>query len=460
MGVAGRHDAVGARAGRHGQHPGQRGPGRDRCVVAPAGRSGDEVEGPGDGGADAGPAGIGEGQRAHHAVEHVEVVDEGLGVGVDDDELGPVEPVQRPVAGGERRAHRRRRELRQHRVGRRFHHELDRARPVSDRHGLAAGVDALHRTTLGVAHEALALEARRVEAEAEVEQRLDTSTRPRRRDVTAEAERRRPPRRAPATTDLERRQVVERWPGLDGERQALGVDEGQDPLGDLPGDPLLDQLAVVVHRAILAAGQLTGCSQEAPRSGEDAVRMAPTTPHDHDDIFDRGLQFDMSTLLGRRRLLSVVAGAGAVAVLAACGADTGGSGATATTTGSTAGTTAGTTGATAGTSDRLPAARRSPRRPPGRIPVDGSNGPNVLAESGVVRSDIRSSFGSSTTVAEGVPLTIDADRPRHADGCAPLAGAAVYLWHCDRDGRYSMYSTASPTRTTCAACRRPTPTGG
>ena len=26
------------------------------------------------------------------------------------------------------------------------------------------------------------------------------------------------------------------------------------------------------------------------------------------------------------------------------------------------------------------------------------------------------------------------------DTVAPLAGAAVYVWHCDRDGRYSLYS--------------------
>lgn len=35
----------------------------------------------------------------------------------------------------------------------------------------------------------------------------------------------------------------------------------------------------------------------------------------------------------------------------------------------------------------------------GPYPGDGSNGPNVLAESGIVRSDITSSFGSSTTKA-------------------------------------------------------------
>ena len=81
------------------------------------------------------------------------------------------------------------------------------------------------------------------------------------------------------------------------------------------------------------------------------------------------------------------------------------------------------------------------KRPPGPFPGDGSNGPNILAESGVVRSDIRSSFGSSTTVAEGVPLTIQLT-VQDAE-CAPLAGAAVYLWHCDRDGNYSMYSDAA-----------------
>lgn len=27
-------------------------------------------------------------------------------------------------------------------------------------------------------------------------------------------------------------------------------------------------------------------------------------------------------------------------------------------------------------------------------------------------------------------------------GCAPLAGRAVYLWHCDINGNYSMYSQA------------------
>jgi len=63
----------------------------------------------------------------------------------------------------------------------------------------------------------------------------------------------------------------------------------------------------------------------------------------------------------------------------------------------------------------------------------------VLDDSGIVRSDIRSSFGSSTTTAEGVPLTIELT-VRDASTGSALAGAGVYLWHCDRDGGYSLYS--------------------
>ena len=82
-----------------------------------------------------------------------------------------------------------------------------------------------------------------------------------------------------------------------------------------------------------------------------------------------------------------------------------------------------------------------PEETAGPYPGDGSNGPNVLTESGVVRSDITSSFGSASGVAEGVPTTVrlrilDLD----GDDATPLVGAAVYLWHCDREGRYSMYS--------------------
>jgi protocatechuate 3,4-dioxygenase beta subunit len=82
-----------------------------------------------------------------------------------------------------------------------------------------------------------------------------------------------------------------------------------------------------------------------------------------------------------------------------------------------------------------------PEETAGPFPGDGSNGPDVLSQSGVVRSDIRSSFGSSTTVAAGIPLTIQLTIQDGAD-CVPLAGAAVYVWHCNREGEYSLYSSA------------------
>jgi protocatechuate 3,4-dioxygenase beta subunit len=67
---------------------------------------------------------------------------------------------------------------------------------------------------------------------------------------------------------------------------------------------------------------------------------------------------------------------------------------------------------------------------------------NVLTESGIVRSDIRSSFGTSTTTAPGVPLTFSLIVTDIANGNKPFTGAAVYVWHCDRGGNYSLYSDA------------------
>ena len=66
----------------------------------------------------------------------------------------------------------------------------------------------------------------------------------------------------------------------------------------------------------------------------------------------------------------------------------------------------------------------------------------MLSQSGVVRSDIRSSFAGLSGTADGVPLNIVLTIVS-ASTCAPLAGYAVYLWHCDRPGRYSLYSSGA-----------------
>jgi protocatechuate 3,4-dioxygenase beta subunit len=87
-----------------------------------------------------------------------------------------------------------------------------------------------------------------------------------------------------------------------------------------------------------------------------------------------------------------------------------------------------------------------PEETGGPYPGDGTNSNNsgivnVLTQSGVVRSDIRSSFNGSTGVAAGVPLTIKLQIVNVNGSCATLEGYAVYLWHCTLDGLYSLYSS-------------------
>jgi len=151
-------------------------------------------------------------------------------------------------------------------------------------------------------------------------------------------------------------------------------------------------------------------------------------PEDH----DRGLVFDLSTL-DRRQVLKGLGFAGLNAglfTISGCGPG-----------GASPGASAGAGGA--GTAATGAGCAVIPEETAGPFPGDGSNGPNVLADSGVVRRDIRSSFGSSTTVATGIPLTINLTIQDPGSDCAPLAGAAVYVWHCDQGGNYSLYSQAA-----------------
>jgi protocatechuate 3,4-dioxygenase beta subunit len=155
--------------------------------------------------------------------------------------------------------------------------------------------------------------------------------------------------------------------------------------------------------------------------------------HHHDgevEDHDKGLDFDMPKFISRRRVLGILAGSATSAALAACGASSssGGSGSTAAT---------GTTSSTTTTTSEIPDETAGP------YPGDGSNGPNVLAESGVVRQDISKSFGDASGVAEGVPTTVQMTLLDVAGGGKPLAGAAVYLWHCTRDGAYTLYDDST-----------------
>lgn len=143
--------------------------------------------------------------------------------------------------------------------------------------------------------------------------------------------------------------------------------------------------------------------------------------HNHDD-HKHGLEFDLERLaqqrLGRRGMLALLGG-GSVAALVGAYAP----------------------GALA--ADELCVADASETN--GRYPGDGSNAApsgtsNILTESGVVRSDIRSSFGTSTNTAAGVPLALKIKLGNANNGCAALAGYAIYIWHCTQDGLYSLYT--------------------
>jgi protocatechuate 3,4-dioxygenase beta subunit len=175
--------------------------------------------------------------------------------------------------------------------------------------------------------------------------------------------------------------------------------------------------------------------------------------HDH----DQGLAHDLNRLqqqaLARRRALRWLLGAGAATlggggalVLAGCGG--GGSsdtGSTSTSSGSTGSTGATGTGSTGGTTTTA-GCSVIPSETEGPYPGDGSNTANgsianALALSGIVRSDIRASIAGASGVATGVPLQVIIELVNTNASCADLSGYAIYLWHCDALGRYSMYSS-------------------
>jgi len=159
--------------------------------------------------------------------------------------------------------------------------------------------------------------------------------------------------------------------------------------------------------------------------------------HHHTTLAD-----DLATMLNsaasrRQSLRWLLAGAAAIP-LAGCG---GGEGESASTASSSTGS--GSTGSTGTTTTA--ACSVIPEETGGPYPGDGtnrnSNGvANALVLSGIVRSDIRASVAGATGVAQGIPLTIRLQLVNVGANCAAAAGAAVYLWHCTREGGYSMYS--------------------
>jgi protocatechuate 3,4-dioxygenase beta subunit len=160
-----------------------------------------------------------------------------------------------------------------------------------------------------------------------------------------------------------------------------------------------------------------------------APRRSPTTsfegrplPRPEDEVVDQGLGFDLGTLFSRRGMLGVLGLGAATLGLAACGSDSSG------------GSTSASSSSAAGATGEIPDETAGP------YPGDGSNGANVLTQSGIVRSDIRSSFGGASATAEGVPMTLELTVTDLASDGAPFQGVAVYVWHCNREGGYSLCS--------------------
>lgn len=174
-----------------------------------------------------------------------------------------------------------------------------------------------------------------------------------------------------------------------------------------------------------------------------------TNLHDDGD-HGHGLADDLprvEVMLARRRALKWFAGAGTAALVAGCGGNEGDnssvvsvvSGTTATAT-PTPTTTATPTPTSTGTCVADASETNGPYPADGTNTSSGSTS-NALTVSGIVRSDIRSSFlGSSIATATGVQFKLTLTVVNVNASCAALSGYAVYIWCCDRNGLYSLYT--------------------
>lgn len=133
----------------------------------------------------------------------------------------------------------------------------------------------------------------------------------------------------------------------------------------------------------------------------------------NDDVEDQGLTFDIQTILTRRRLLGVLGVGAGSAALAACAP--GGQSAPSSTA-------AATTSATA--SEGALESVELNTETAGPYPGDGSNGPDVLEESGIERRDLTSSIEGGGSIT-GTPMTLTMNLIDISNNNAPLTGTAV-----------------------------------
>src|SRR2546423_14388844 len=125
----------------------------------------------------------------------------------------------------------------------------------------------------------------------------------------------------------------------------------------------------------------------------------------------------LTKAVSRRGALVLLGGLGLA--VAGCSGGNDSSNATATTNGTSSSTTSTTSSATTttGAATTVTTCSAIPEETGGPYPGDGSNGPDVLSENGVVRKDITTSFDGATGTAEGVPYTISFTVGNIDNGC-------------------------------------------
>ncbi len=178
---------------------------------------------------------------------------------------------------------------------------------------------------------------------------------------------------------------------------------------------------------------------------DNSAAILATHPEDHEHT---GLAADLEQLrvLNRRRALGLMGLASTTAMLAACGGGSSGSSSTSTSTSTSGGTSTPTptptpTATSTGTTGDCVAYASETNGP---YPADGTNQSsgsisNVITQSQFQRSDIRTSAGTGNT-ADGVELTFTITLADVNADCAALEGYAIYIWHCDASGDYSLYN--------------------
>lgn len=159
----------------------------------------------------------------------------------------------------------------------------------------------------------------------------------------------------------------------------------------------------------------------------------------HGHSLAEDLSLIQEQLLGRRQALRLMALSGAATLLPGCG---GGGSDTSTTIITPVVSTIPVTPTTP--TETTASCVVSSTETNGPYPADGTNTSsgstsNVLSLASAVRSDIRSSFLNTSTVAPGVRVDLMIKLVNVRNACSALTSHAIYLWQCDAQGRYSLY---------------------